>query len=142
MKFKYIAEKFLNAKIKSFQTDSEGEFLSNNFRQFLETNGVMHRISCPYTQQQNSIAERKQRHLVETGLTLLTHSHLPCTHWLDTFQTTIYLINRLPTPVLTNKSPYQMLLNQNPDYSILKTLVCACYPLLRSHHNHKLQFRS
>ena len=73
---------------------------------------------------------------------MLAKSHLPNTYWVEAFSTAIYLINRLPTSVLDNKSPYQVLLNNEPDFSSLKVFGCACYPLLRPYNDHKLMFRS
>ena len=108
----------------------------------MDSNGIMHKISCPYTSQQNGIAERKHRHLVETGLALLAYSHLPPKYWVESFTTAVYLINRLPTAVLKNKTPFQVLLNKIPNYSMLRIFGCACYPLLRPYTSHKLQFLS
>jgi hypothetical protein len=39
--------------------------------------GIVHRVSCPHTHQQNGSAEHKHRHIVETGLALLAHAHVP-----------------------------------------------------------------
>jgi transposase InsO family protein len=103
VKFKCFAENQFSTKIKNFQFDGGGEFTSHQFKKFLETNGIMHRISCPYTSQQNGIAERKHRHLVETGLALLAQSHLSNTYWVEAFNTAIYLINRLLTTVLNDQ---------------------------------------
>lgn len=61
--------------------------------------GIFYRLSCPHTHQQNGAVERKHRHLVETGLALLSHSSVPLVHWEDAFHTACYLINRLPTPI-------------------------------------------
>lgn len=77
---------------------------------------------------------------METGLSLFAQSHLPKTFWVEAFNTAIYLINRLPTTVLDNRSPFQVLLNQTPDYSILRTCGCACYPLLRPYDNPQSTF--
>jgi hypothetical protein len=46
-------------------------------------------VSCPHTSQQNGIAERKHRHLVETGLALLAHSSLPLHFWDEAFLTVL-----------------------------------------------------
>jgi hypothetical protein len=80
VKFKSLTENLLSKKIKSFQSDGGGEFTSNLFKQYLSSNGILHRISCPYTTAQNGLAERKHRYIVETGLTLLAHSHLPLSY--------------------------------------------------------------
>jgi len=100
LKFKSLVENQFSCRIKQLQSDGGGEFLSKQFTSFLETNGIFHRISCPYTAQQNGLAERKHRHVVEMGLSLLAQSGLPQTYWVESFLTAAFLINRLPTPLL------------------------------------------
>jgi len=56
--------------------------------------------------------------------------------------TATYLINRLPTPVLENKSPFFLLKLQFPDYKFLKSFGCACFPFLRPYNSHELDFHS
>jgi hypothetical protein len=69
IKFKCFVENKFPTKIKAFQFDGGGrEFTSNQIKHLLESNGIIHKISCPYTSQQNGIAKRKYRHLVETEL--------------------------------------------------------------------------
>ena len=75
---------------------------------FFENCGIIHRISCPYTHQQNGTIEQKHRHLVETGLALFYHASVPLHYWDDTFQTACYLIDRLPTKILQNHSPFEI----------------------------------
>lgn len=141
-KFKALVENQFSSRIKTLQSDGGGEFTSLQFTSFLETHGIFHRISCPYTSQQNGLAERKHRHVVEMGLSLIAQSGLPQNYWVESFLTAIFLINRLPTPLLNQCSPYYMLFKQQPDYSILKSFGCLCFPLLRPYVSHKLMFRS
>jgi hypothetical protein len=54
----------------------------------------------------------------------------------------VYIINRLPTPVLQHHSPYFKLYNREPDYQKLKVFDCLCYPLLQPYGLHKLEYRS
>ena len=96
--FQAHVERLLDAKLKAVQSDWGGEYHKLH-RYFLRT-GISHRVSCPHTSQQNGIAERKHRHLVETGLALLAHSSLPLRYWDEAFLTACYLINRMPTPCL------------------------------------------
>lgn len=70
---------------------------------------IIYRLSCPGTLKPNRLAERKHRHVVETGLTWLSHSSLDSSFGNYTFSTAIYLIKRLPTPTLHNKSPFEVL---------------------------------
>jgi len=142
VRFKSLVENQFSSTIKQLLTDNGGEYLSTVFQEYLSQHGILHKLTCPYTSEQNGISERKHRHITNTGLTLLAQSHLPLSYWVDAFFTATYLINRLPTPVLSNKSPYFTLLNKYPDYSLLKTFGCLCFPLLRSYNAHKLAFRS
>jgi hypothetical protein len=79
---------------------------------------------------------------MEMGLTLLAQSGLSPKYLVDAFLTSIYLINRLPSPVLQQESPLSKLFHHPPDYSILRAFGCLCYPLLRPYATHKLSFRS
>ena len=79
---------------------------------------------------------------MEMGLTLLAQVGLSPKYWVDSFLTSIYLINRLPTPVLKNQSSFSKLFKRSPDYTILRTFGCLCFPLLRAYANHKLSLRS
>nr|GEW57967.1 retrovirus-related Pol polyprotein from transposon TNT 1-94 [Tanacetum cinerariifolium] len=62
-------------KIKIFQADEGTEFTGTSVRTLLAKNGTHHRLSCPYTPQQNGRAERKHRHLTETGLAMMFNAH-------------------------------------------------------------------
>ncbi len=86
--------------------------------------------------------ERKHHHIVETGLTLLASASLPQKYWDDAFLTVTYLINRLLSPVTSNKSPLELLFKQTPDYNFLKIFGCACWPHLRPYNTHKMDFCS
>ena len=99
-------------------------------------------MSCPHTHQQNGTAERKHRHIVETGLTLLAHASVPLCYWNDAFATACFLINRLPSRTIDMKTPLERLLNETPDYTFFKVFGCACWPHLRPYNSHKLEFRS
>ncbi|KAE8697187.1 putative DEAD-box ATP-dependent RNA helicase 29-like [Hibiscus syriacus] len=125
---------------KTEATDGGGEY--QPLRKWFCANGVQHRPSCPGTSEQNGKAERKHRHIVETGLTMLARAFLPQKFWSYVFVSAVYLINRLPTPVLHGKSPFEALHRVFPDYSFLRVFGCACYPCLRLFNHHKLDFRS
>jgi len=76
------------------------------------------------------------------GLTLLSSASLPIKFWGEAFLTVVYIINMLPSHILQNKSPYELLFHKLPDYNTFKTFGCACYPLLRPYNKHKLDFKS
>src|ERR1044072_7540807 len=138
--FKLMAELQFGDKLKSLQTDWGGEFRS--FTIFLKNQGILHRLICPHTHHQNGVIERKHRHIVELGLTLLAHASIPLSYWDHSFQTSVYLINRLPSKSVHNSIPYTLLFNKTPDYSFLRTFGCSCFPNTRPYNKHKLDFRT
>ncbi|PKI70974.1 hypothetical protein CRG98_008555 [Punica granatum] len=76
------------------------------------------------------------------GLTLLFHSSTPTKIWDYAFETTVYLINWLPTKSLNFKSSHEILHGHKPDYSNLRVFGCLCYLYLRPYTRHKLEPRS
>ena len=139
-KFKTMVEKFFSAPIITIYSDGGGEYKA--LKSIVESHGIQHLISPPYTPQHVASVERRHRHVVETGLTLLHCASLPLSFWSYAFKTAIYLINRLPTPVLSNKSPFESLFHSQPNYSKLRIFGCLCYPWLRPYTKHKLEPRS
>ena len=77
-------------------------------------NGILHQTSCTHTAQQNGVAERKNRHLIETTRTLMLHGNIPVRFWGDAVLTACYLINRMPSTVLDNKIPHSILFSHQP----------------------------
>ena len=67
---------------------------------FMSSHGILHQSSCTYTPRQNGVAERKNRHLVETARTVLLHHKVPQRFWGDAILATCYLINRMSSFVL------------------------------------------
>ena len=104
VKFKNQVETLFSCKIKSLQTDGVGEYGNehqvNAFQQFISQNGISHRLLCPHTPEQNGVAERKHQDIVDTSLTLLANDGMPLEYWVEAFNTSIFLVNRLPTKVL------------------------------------------
>ncbi|KAI0509952.1 hypothetical protein KFK09_010552 [Dendrobium nobile] len=140
--FKTYIERFTNNKIKILRTDGGAEFVNLNFKNYLRSQGILHQLSCPYTPEQNGLAERKHRHIIETTRTMLLTASVPYVYWPDATITSVYLINRLPTPSLNNLSPIELFHKTKPNYSNLKIFGFECFPLNLSHSNHKLQPKS
>ena len=137
----FVATQF-NAPIKCLQTDGGSEYLSTKFKAILASKGIIHFISCPYTPQQNGLAERKHRHLVETAITILTDANIPLQFWNFACNHAAFLINRMPCKTLGMKSPYQLLFHKDPVLHTLKFFGSGVYPFLRPYNHNKLQPRS
>lgn len=127
-------------KIVAMQTDWGGGYQKLN--SFFQRIGISHDVSCPHAHQQNGSAERKHRHVIEVGLSILAHASMPLQFWDEAFITATYLINRLPSKVINNQTPFERLFHQNPDYSMLRVFGCTCWPNLRPYNTRKLAFRS
>uniref|UniRef100_A0A2N9FWE2 Integrase catalytic domain-containing protein n=1 Tax=Fagus sylvatica TaxID=28930 RepID=A0A2N9FWE2_FAGSY len=112
--FRAMIETQFSLPIKILRTDCGGEFLSTPFNQFCSSKGIIHQLSCPHTPQQNGVAERKHRHLVQCALALLSQSKLPLSYWSYAISTAAHIINKLPTPNLDFFSP----LNKSTDTHI------------------------
>jgi hypothetical protein len=104
--------------------------------------GIDHHVSCPHTHQQNGSAKLKHRHIVEVGLSLLAHASVPLKFWDEAFSTPTYLINILPSRILSFASLYERLFESSPDYNWLKVFRCVCWPHLRPYNSQKLELRS
>ena len=114
--------------IKILRSDNAHEYFSTSFKSFMESKGIIHQSSCSHTSQQNGIAERKNRHLVETARTLLLHANVPLRFWGDAILTACYLINRMPSSVLKDQVPYSFVYPNAPLFSISpRTFGCTCF---------------
>jgi hypothetical protein len=130
--FKHTMENHLGHSIKTLRTDCGGEYTNNEFRNFCSTSGIVHQFTCPHTSQQNGVAERKHRHIVDMALTLISQSSLPFQYWSYAFSTAVFLINRLPSlhRLLLLLGSLFSLNNQITHFSrILVVLVFLCYVL-------------
>lgn len=104
--------------------------------------GILHQTSCVETQQQNSVVERKHRHLLNVTRALLFHSHLPKSFWSFVVCHAAFIINRLPTHVLHNKTQYELLHDIPPTYLDLKTFGCLAFASTLTHNRTKLDSRA
>lgn len=138
--FKSLVENCFQSKIGSLYLDNGGEYIA--VRSFLSSNGISHLTTPPHTSEHNGISERKHRHVVETGLTLLSHASVSNTYWTYAFAMAVYLINRMPTPVLSHASPFGRFFGSDPNYMKLWVFGSLCFPWLRPYTSHKLEHRS
>ncbi|KAL6337829.1 hypothetical protein AAG906_002294 [Vitis piasezkii] len=78
------------AKIQVIRSDNGGEYVNKKFQDYFATHGLLHKTSCAQTPQQNGIAERKNRLILETARALLLGAHVPSRYWDDAIATTGY----------------------------------------------------
>ena len=114
------------SNIHVLRSDNGSEYMSHNMSHYLSTHGILHQTSCVGTPQQNGVAERKNRDLLEKTRALMFHSNVPKKFWSQGVLTAAYLINRLPSKVLNFKSPYEILKGRQIDLSHLRVFGCTC----------------
>ncbi|GJY05612.1 putative RNA-directed DNA polymerase [Tanacetum coccineum] len=125
--FHKMIEVQFEKQIKRIRCDNGGEFTSNNMLNFYNEKGILLETTCPHTPQQNGVVERKHRHLLETARALMFDANLPKQFWGECILTAAYVINRLPSKVIKNKTPFELLMNQKPDYEFLRVFGCLAY---------------
>ncbi|KAI3722512.1 hypothetical protein L2E82_33551 [Cichorium intybus] len=125
--FHKMIENQFGKRIKRIRSDNGGEFTSHTMLDFYNQNGILFETTCPHTPQQNGVVERKHRHLLDTARALRFEAKLPNKFWGECVLTAAYIINRLPSTTLSNKTPYEKLYNQKPDYDHMKVFGCLTY---------------
>jgi hypothetical protein len=125
--------------VKSIRTDNGPEFL---MPQFYAAKGIFHQTSCVESPQQNGRVERKHQHILNIGRALLIQSNLPKTFWSYAVSHAAYIMNRIPTPLLQNQSPYYMLYNSEPDLHTLKIFGSLVFASTLQIHRSKLYPRA
>ncbi|KAG6523002.1 hypothetical protein ZIOFF_020159 [Zingiber officinale] len=80
-KFKFLTENKTEYKIKTLRTDRDNEFLSTEFTQFCENEGIERHLTVPYTPQQNGVVERQNRTMMAMARSLLKDTHMPTRFW-------------------------------------------------------------
>ena len=66
----------------------------------------------------------------------------PSQFWGEAALTAVYTINRCPSPIFHNQTPYDMLFGSSPSYDLLRVFGCVCFVLFHDHERNKLQSRS
>ena len=96
-------------QIRVWQSDNGTEFIDASLGNFLRNHGIPHQTSCTYAPQQNGLAERKNRQLLEVVRASLFGMNMPRFYWGKAVKSAAYLINQTPYQVIDFQTPQQKL---------------------------------
>ncbi|CAA7022588.1 unnamed protein product [Microthlaspi erraticum] len=125
-------ERQLERKIKVVRSDRGGEFYGKfnesgqcpgPFAKLLESKGICAQYTMPGTPQQNGVAERRNRTLIEMVRSMLSNSSLPLSLWIYALRTATYVLNRVPSKAVP-KTPYELWTGRKPSLRHLRVWGC------------------
>ena len=132
-----LVENQLNVKIKTLRTDRGREYLSDQFKIFCDEKGIAQQLTIPYTPQQNGVAERRNRTLLDMVRSMMAQANLPISFWGDALLTAAYVLNRVPSKSVPS-TPYELWNDNKHDLGNLHPWGCAAYIHNNTHQYGKL----
>lgn len=142
IEWKALVEKSSGHKVQTLRTDNGGEYCSNEFETYCKQEGIRHEFTIPKTPQQNGVAERMNRTLVETVRAMLDDSQLTRKFWAEALASAVYLRNRSPTTAVSGMTPYEAWTGEKPDVAHLRTFGCTAYVHIPKDERDKLDAKA
>nr|GEW62145.1 putative ribonuclease H-like domain-containing protein [Tanacetum cinerariifolium] len=118
------AENQFNHKVKTLRNDNGTELKNHDLIEFRGLKGIKREYSNARNPQQNGVAKRKNRTLIEAARTMLADSFLPTTFWSEAVSTACYVIDRVLVTKPQNKTSYKLLTGRQPIISYLRPFGC------------------
>ncbi|GJY48074.1 putative ribonuclease H-like domain-containing protein [Tanacetum coccineum] len=117
-------ENLVDHKVKVIRCDNGTEFKNREMNQFCEMKGILRQFSVARTPQQNRVAERRNKTLIEAARTMLADSKLPTTFWAEAVNTACYVQNRVLVVKPHNKTSYELFHGRTPTLSFMRPFGC------------------
>ncbi|GKA67583.1 retrotransposon protein, putative, ty1-copia subclass [Tanacetum coccineum] len=137
--FKNEVENQLGKTIKALRSDRGGEYISQEFKDYLKACGIVQQLTPPYTPQHNGVSERRNRTLLDMVRSMMNLTTLPLSFWDYALESATRILNMVPTKKV-DKTPYELWYGKVPNLSYLK--VWGCEALVKRDTPDKLQQRS
>ncbi|GJZ60970.1 retrotransposon protein, putative, ty1-copia subclass [Tanacetum coccineum] len=125
--WKQLVENQTGRKLKKLRTDNGLEFCNQEFNNLCKESGIARHLTVAGTPQQNGLAERMNRTLLNKVRCLLIQSGLPDSFWAEATVTAAYLINRSPSTALEKKTPMDLWSGHPANYEMLRIFGCVAY---------------
>ena len=131
----------MGRSIKGLNTDRRGEYTSELFKEYCKDNGIRHVNTMPYTPEQNGVAERRNRTLMDMSRSMMAYADLSLNFWGEALSTSTYILNRISTKS-RKLTPFEYWTGHKPDLSNLKVWGCKARVLIPKRLRDKLSERS
>lgn len=141
-RFKTMAEKQTGHQLKILRSDNGTEYCNKNFQQYFENNGILHQRSTVNTPQQNGVAERVNRTIVEKIRCMLLDADLDKNFWVEALMTAAYILNRIPCKGSGKVSPEELWTNKKPIIGFMKVFGCRAFAQINANKRTKLDRKS
>ncbi|GJS65451.1 retrotransposon protein, putative, ty1-copia subclass [Tanacetum coccineum] len=96
-----------------------GEYISQEFKDYLKANGIVQQLTPPYTPQHNGVSERRNRTLLDMVRSMMNLTTLPLSFWDYALESATRILNMVPTKKV-DKTPYELRYGKVPNLSYLK----------------------
>ena len=113
--------------MQALRSDRGGKYTSTEFKDFCARNGIRQELTQASTSQQNGVAERRNRTIMERARSMSTDCDLPTYLWTEAVSNATYLINWSPTRANSGMMPEEKYIGTIPDVSILKIFGCLVH---------------
>lgn len=117
IEFRSMVEKQTGKKLKILRTDNGGEYVNSSMKNEMKKHGIQHQKSVVYSPQQNGVAERANRKLVEKAKCMLFDANLGKEYWAEAINMASYLLNISANAVLVTITPEELWSNKKVDLS-------------------------
>ncbi|CAA9993488.1 unnamed protein product [Nesidiocoris tenuis] len=122
-------ETLTGKKIKFIQSDNGTEYCNKEFDRYLQAHGISRRLTIPHTPQQNGVAERENRSLVEMARCLMVQAKLPPSFWGEAIYTANYIRNRCPSKGIDGETPFKLWKGKEPSVHHFRSFGCNVFYL-------------
>lgn len=140
--FKNMVETQTGNKLKMIRSDNAAELVSYDFTKYLKDNGIRRQLTVEYTPQQNGVAERMNRTLVEMARCHILESGLPLGLWTELILASAYIRNRCPTKLNGMKTPEELWSGKKPVVKHLRRIGCKAFVLNKRSNRSKFDAKS
>ncbi len=117
IKMDYLFLNHYQSHVKILGSDHSGEYVNTALEEYCTRNGIAMELTVPHTPEQNGVAERANRKILDKGCTIMKDANAPDFLWADAFAMVIYAINRTAGGCSSSMTPFEAFFGEKPDIS-------------------------